>query len=98
LLPKQPSIHDFSSMVAAIGGHRVNTSMTVSSHGPSAKVVSARAPQADQYPAEWLPPASDQYCRYISEWIGTKLSRRQGRGRPSRAQHPAAVTLALPGR
>jgi hypothetical protein len=28
---------------------------------------------ADQEPAEWLPPASDQYCRYIGEWIGTKL-------------------------
>jgi hypothetical protein len=29
--------------------------------------------KADQDPAEWLPPASDQYCRYIGEWIGTKL-------------------------
>jgi hypothetical protein len=29
--------------------------------------------EADQDPAEWLPPASDQYCRYIGEWIGTKL-------------------------
>jgi hypothetical protein len=63
LLPKQPSIHDFSGLVAAIGRHRVNT------------------PQADQDPAEWFPPASDQYCRCIGEWIGTKLSRRQGRAR-----------------
>jgi hypothetical protein len=29
--------------------------------------------KADQDPAAWLPPASDQYCRYIGEWIGTKL-------------------------
>ncbi|GGT58806.1 hypothetical protein GCM10010271_72750 [Streptomyces kurssanovii] len=29
--------------------------------------------KADQDPAEWLPPASDRYCRYIGEWIGTKL-------------------------
>jgi hypothetical protein len=29
--------------------------------------------KADQDPAEWLPPASDQYCRYIGEWIATKL-------------------------
>jgi hypothetical protein len=28
---------------------------------------------ADQDPAEWPPPASDQCCRYIGEWIGTKL-------------------------
>jgi hypothetical protein len=29
--------------------------------------------KADQDPAEWLPPATEQYCRYIGEWIGTKL-------------------------
>jgi hypothetical protein len=29
--------------------------------------------KADQDPAGWLPPASDQFCRYIGEWIGTKL-------------------------
>jgi hypothetical protein len=29
--------------------------------------------KADQDPAEWLLPATDQYCRYIGEWIGTKL-------------------------
>jgi hypothetical protein len=29
--------------------------------------------KSDQDPAEWLPPATDQYCRYIGEWIGTKL-------------------------
>jgi hypothetical protein len=29
--------------------------------------------KAGQDPAEWLPPASDQFCRYIGEWIGTKL-------------------------
>ncbi|MFJ3106534.1 hypothetical protein [Streptomyces sp. NPDC086835] len=25
MLPKQPSLHDFSGLVAAIGGHRMNT-------------------------------------------------------------------------
>jgi hypothetical protein len=29
--------------------------------------------KADQVPAEWLLPATDQYCPYIGEWIGTKL-------------------------
>ncbi|MFD3621072.1 HNH endonuclease family protein [Streptomyces sp. NPDC058676] len=29
--------------------------------------------KSDQDPAEWLPPASEQHCRYISEWVGTKL-------------------------
>ncbi|MGW7285218.1 hypothetical protein ACWGH4_06955 [Streptomyces sp. NPDC054847] len=29
--------------------------------------------EADQEPAEWLPSATDQYCRYVGEWIGTKL-------------------------
>ncbi|MFD3622536.1 HNH endonuclease family protein [Streptomyces sp. NPDC058676] len=29
--------------------------------------------KSDQDPAEWLPPASEQHCRYVSEWVGTKL-------------------------
>ncbi|MFJ4689516.1 HNH endonuclease family protein [Streptomyces sp. NPDC091377] len=29
--------------------------------------------KADQDPAQWLPPASDATCRYISEWVATKL-------------------------
>ncbi|MER6026565.1 HNH endonuclease family protein [Streptomyces sp. NPDC001851] len=29
--------------------------------------------KADQDPAQWLPPAVDVMCRYISEWVGTKL-------------------------
>ncbi|MFJ8694172.1 HNH endonuclease [Streptomyces roseolilacinus] len=29
--------------------------------------------RADQDPTHWLPPAQDRYCRYLSEWIGTKL-------------------------
>ncbi|MGW5634261.1 HNH endonuclease family protein [Streptomyces sp. NPDC003832] len=29
--------------------------------------------KADQDPAQWLPPAAEQHCRYISEWVGTKI-------------------------
>lgn len=29
--------------------------------------------KADQDPADRLPPATDQYCRYIGEWTGTRL-------------------------
>ncbi|MEU7060998.1 HNH endonuclease family protein [Streptomyces sp. NPDC046197] len=29
--------------------------------------------KADQDPAEWLPPAVDVTCRYVSEWTATKL-------------------------
>ncbi|MFC5220463.1 HNH endonuclease family protein [Streptomyces coerulescens] len=29
--------------------------------------------KADQDPAEWLPPAADVHCRYLAEWVATKL-------------------------
>ncbi|CAM5736433.1 hypothetical protein STENM223S_07692 [Streptomyces tendae] len=29
--------------------------------------------KADQDPAQWMPPAAAAHCRYIAEWIGTKL-------------------------
>ncbi|MFH8935194.1 GmrSD restriction endonuclease domain-containing protein [Streptomyces griseosporeus] len=29
--------------------------------------------RADQDPAQWLPPATDAHCRYVAEWVGTKL-------------------------
>jgi hypothetical protein len=29
--------------------------------------------KADQDPAQWTPPAADVHCRYIAEWVGTKL-------------------------
>ncbi|MER5934414.1 HNH endonuclease family protein [Streptomyces sp. NPDC002054] len=29
--------------------------------------------KADQDPAEWLPPATEVTCRYLSEWTATKL-------------------------
>lgn len=29
--------------------------------------------KTDQDPAEWLPPAADAHCRYVVEWVGTKL-------------------------
>ncbi|MFE0255130.1 HNH endonuclease family protein [Streptomyces sp. NPDC059010] len=29
--------------------------------------------KADQDPAQWLPPAADAHCRYVGEWVGTKL-------------------------
>jgi hypothetical protein len=29
--------------------------------------------KADQDPAQWLPPAPDAHCRYIGEWVATKL-------------------------
>lgn len=29
--------------------------------------------KADQDPAEWLPPTADVHCRYVAEWVGTKL-------------------------
>jgi hypothetical protein len=30
-------------------------------------------PKADRDPAQWLPPATDRYCRSLGEWISTKL-------------------------
>jgi len=29
--------------------------------------------KADQDPAQWLPPATGVHCRYIVEWVATKL-------------------------
>ncbi|WP_318218796.1 HNH endonuclease family protein [Streptomyces sp. SCL15-6] len=29
--------------------------------------------KADQDPAQWLPPAGEVHCRYVAEWVGTKL-------------------------
>ncbi|WP_239513005.1 HNH endonuclease [Streptomyces actuosus] len=29
--------------------------------------------KSDQDPAQWLPPATDAHCRYVAEWVGTKL-------------------------
>lgn len=29
--------------------------------------------KADQDPAQWLPPATAVHCRYIGEWVATKL-------------------------
>ncbi|GGV27619.1 hypothetical protein GCM10010260_80110 [Streptomyces filipinensis] len=33
----------------------------------------ANRSKADQDPAQWLPPTAEVTCRYISEWVGTKL-------------------------
>ncbi|MEU8992858.1 HNH endonuclease family protein [Streptomyces sp. NPDC048558] len=42
---------------------------------PSLVAVTARSnrSKADQDPAQWLPPAADVHCRYLAEWVGTKL-------------------------
>ena len=29
--------------------------------------------KADQDPAQWMPPASDAHCTYLSDWVSTKL-------------------------
>ncbi|MER5995684.1 HNH endonuclease family protein [Streptomyces viridosporus] len=29
--------------------------------------------KADQDPAQWLPPAAGVHCRYVAEWVATKL-------------------------
>ncbi|MFF7705328.1 HNH endonuclease family protein [Streptomyces lydicus] len=29
--------------------------------------------KADQDPADWMPPATDARCTYLSDWVGTKL-------------------------
>jgi hypothetical protein len=29
--------------------------------------------KGDKDPAEWMPPAADVHCRYVAEWMGTKL-------------------------
>lgn len=29
--------------------------------------------KADQDPAQWLPPLPSAHCRYVAEWVGTKL-------------------------
>ncbi|MFE7277252.1 HNH endonuclease family protein [Streptomyces sp. NPDC057623] len=29
--------------------------------------------KSDQDPADWLPPSVDGHCRYLAEWVGTKL-------------------------
>jgi hypothetical protein len=38
--------------------------------GPVRRAANAHSRAQNHSP---LPPASDQYCRYIGEWIGTKL-------------------------
>jgi Domain of unknown function (DUF1994). len=37
--------------------------------------VTARSNRSKSYqdPAEWLPPAAGVHCRYVAEWVGTKL-------------------------
>jgi hypothetical protein len=42
---------------------------------PSLVAVTARSnrSKADQDPAQWMPPAADVHCRYVGEWVGTKL-------------------------
>ncbi|MFD0072142.1 HNH endonuclease family protein, partial [Streptomyces sp. NPDC127166] len=41
----------------------------------SLAAVSARSnrQKADQDPAEWMPPSPEATCRYLAEWVGTKL-------------------------
>ncbi|WP_331763565.1 HNH endonuclease family protein (plasmid) [Streptomyces hirsutus] len=29
--------------------------------------------KSDQDPAQWLPPAGEVHCRYVAEWVATKL-------------------------
>jgi hypothetical protein len=29
--------------------------------------------KSDQDSAEWLPPAAEVHCRYVAEWVATKL-------------------------
>ncbi|MGW1539746.1 HNH endonuclease family protein [Streptomyces sp. NPDC002309] len=29
--------------------------------------------KADQDPTDWMPPATGAHCRYVTEWVGTKL-------------------------
>ncbi|MFE9976050.1 HNH endonuclease family protein [Streptomyces hirsutus] len=29
--------------------------------------------KSDQDPAQWLPPAAEVHCRYVAEWVATKL-------------------------
>ncbi|MEU1171754.1 HNH endonuclease family protein [Streptomyces microflavus] len=29
--------------------------------------------KSDQDPADWMPPSSDAQCRYVGEWVATKL-------------------------
>ncbi|MEV5513887.1 HNH endonuclease family protein [Streptomyces flaveolus] len=45
--------------------------------GASASLVAVTArsnrSKSDQDPAQWLPPAAEVHCRYVAEWVGTKL-------------------------
>ncbi|MGW7282631.1 HNH endonuclease family protein [Streptomyces sp. NPDC054844] len=43
--------------------------------GASLVAVTARSnrSKADQDPAQWMPPAAEAHCRYVAEWVGTKL-------------------------
>ncbi len=38
-------------------------------------VVTARSnrQKSDQDPADWMPPSLDAECRYVGEWVSTKL-------------------------
>ncbi|WPP32260.1 HNH endonuclease family protein [Streptomyces sp. CL7] len=38
-----------------------------------AVTASSNRSKADQDPAEWLPRVADVHCRYVVEWVGTKL-------------------------
>ncbi|MFC8412648.1 hypothetical protein [Streptomyces coelicoflavus] len=32
-----------------------------------------RSARPNQDPSTWLPPAAEVHCRYVAEWVGTKL-------------------------
>ncbi|GAA4145680.1 hypothetical protein GCM10022285_50850 [Streptomyces tunisiensis] len=42
-------------------------------HGQGSAVSLVTAHSNRSKSAEWLPPAADVHCRYVVEWVGTKL-------------------------
>lgn len=40
---------------------------------PVAVAARSKRSKSDQDPAQWLPPAAEAHCRYVAEWVGTKL-------------------------
>lgn len=50
---------------------------TANDQGATASLVAvtvrSNRSKANQDPAEWLPPATEVHCRYVAEWVGTKL-------------------------
>ncbi|MEU3663994.1 HNH endonuclease family protein [Streptomyces sp. NPDC032940] len=70
-----PLAEAWDSGASAWSGQRREAYANDQGAAASLVAVTARSnrSKADQDPSTWLPPAAGVHCRYIAEWVGTKL-------------------------